>query len=43
MSARLKTPCRGRKRRTCRKASRSCMYIAGPKRRYCRKHTRKSK
>ncbi len=39
MSGMFKPPCRGRKRRTCRKAPKSCMYISSSKRRYCRKRT----
>lgn len=43
MSGILKTPCRGRKPRTCRRAPKSCVYTSGSKRRYCRKRTRKAK
>ena len=41
----LKKPCRGRTRRTCKRASRSCKYASGVKRSYCRKtsSTRKSR
>lgn len=43
MSGKLKTPCHGRKRRTCRKAPKSCVYASGSTRSYCRrrKTTRK--
>lgn len=37
----LKKPCKGRTRRTCKRASRSCKYASGPKRNFCRKSTRK--
>ena len=33
----IKTPCRGRKARKCKSASRSCSYATGTKRRFCRK------
>ncbi len=38
-SRRFKPPCRGRRRRTCRKAPKSCLYVSGSKRTYCRKRT----
>ncbi len=39
----IKTPCRGRTRKTCKKASKSCLYASGTKKRFCRKskNTRK--
>jgi len=44
MSARLKTACRGRKRKACMSARKSCKYASGTKRRFCRKRrsTRKN-
>ena len=37
MAGRFKPPCRGRTRRTCRKAPKSCRYVSGTRRHYCRK------
>lgn len=37
MSGRIRTSCKGRKRRTCKQAPKSCSYASGTKRRYCRK------
>lgn len=33
----LKTPCRGRKRKTCKTAKKSCSYASGTQRSFCRK------
>lgn len=45
MSYNLKKPCKGRTRKICRRARRSCKMTKGSQRKYCRKtrNTRRSR
>ena len=43
MSARIKTPCRGRTKSKCKKAKRSCKYVSGKSRKYCRTQKNRGK
>lgn len=39
----IKTPCRGRIRRKCKTAKKSCSYATGTKRSFCRKSHNKTR